>query len=83
MTRNLVKRQVRAAWHGWWGDAGQREPALADADWVVRLRAPIDRKQFISGKSEALAALLHAELVGLFEAAARRVMAAAPRSAPA
>lgn len=81
VTRNLVKRQVRAAWDGWWRLAADRPEAWVYTDWVVRLRAPIDRKQFISGRSEVLAALLHAELQGLFEAAARRVMAA-PKGRP-
>jgi ribonuclease P protein component len=72
VTRNLVKRQARAAWHLWWHDV-HREAALARTDWVVRLRGPIDRKQFVSARSEALAALLRDELRGLFATAARRV----------
>jgi ribonuclease P protein component len=53
-TRNLVKRQVRAAMHS--------EPGLAGA-WLVRLRQPIDPQRFPSAASEALRAVLHAELL--------------------
>lgn len=65
VTRTLVKAQIRA---------GMRRhlDALVAGDWVVRLRAPIDRKQFPSARSEALAALLHGELDVLLGDAARR-----------
>lgn len=65
VTRTLVKGQIRA---------GMRRhlDVLTAGDWVVRLRAPIDRKQFPSARSEALAALLHGELDVLLADAARR-----------
>jgi len=56
VTRNLVKRQIRAAFSV--GAAGGLPPGL----WVVRLRAPIDRKAFPSASSDALRRVLHAEL---------------------
>lgn len=76
VTRTLVKVQIRA---------GMRRhlDSLVAGDWVVRLRAPIDRKQFPSARSEALAALLHAEIDLLLGDAARRARRAQAQSAPA
>lgn len=85
VTRNLVKRQVRASWDAWWRSAAVPHDRLLDTDWVVRLRGPIDRKVFVSGRSEALAAVLWAELQGLFAAAAKRaglLVAGAAETAP-
>jgi ribonuclease P protein component len=69
VTRNLLKRQIRAAFDG-------RDADLAAGLWVVRLRAPFDRKLFPSASSEALRAAARAELSQLMA----RVMA---RSQPA
>jgi len=55
VTRNLVKRQIRAAFAA----AGALPPGL----WVVRLRAPIDRREFVSASSDALRLVLREELV--------------------
>jgi ribonuclease P protein component len=65
VTRTQVKVQIRAAIRRHLND-------LVAGDWVVRLRAPIDRKQFPSARSEGLAALLHAEMETLLGDAARR-----------
>ncbi len=70
VTRSLVKRQIRS---------GMRQCAhlLAAGDWVLRLRAPLDRKVYTSACSDALAELVRAEIVQLLADAARR----APRLA--
>jgi ribonuclease P protein component len=75
VTRTLVKRQMRA----------QVREQLADlpaGEWVLRLRAPIDRKTYPSASSEALAAVVRAELERLLRDAARRTRAVAAPSAP-
>jgi len=58
VTRNLLKRQIRAAFDG-------RDADLAAGLWVVRLRAPFDRKQYPSAASDALRAAARAELAQL------------------
>lgn len=67
VTRNLVKRQIRAAFAA----AGGLPPGL----WVVRLRAPVDRREFPSASSDALRRVLREELV-------RLVAKLAPPAAP-
>ncbi|MEO8298723.1 MAG: ribonuclease P protein component [Burkholderiales bacterium] len=59
VTRTLVKRQIRAA-------VLRCGASLPSADWVVRLRAPIDRLRFPSARSTLLAQALRAELDPLF-----------------
>jgi ribonuclease P protein component len=78
VTRSLIKRQIRSIAAGC---AGRLPAGL----WVVRLRAPFDPKQFPSAASEALRQAAHAELLALFERAARGerdVVKSRPRSAP-
>lgn len=58
VTRNLLKRQVRSAFHL---HAEDLPPGL----WLVRLRAPFAVAQFISARSEALARAARAEIDGL------------------
>ncbi|MCA3250378.1 MAG: ribonuclease P protein component [Rubrivivax sp.] len=58
VTRNLVKRLAREAF-------GRRELALAGGLWLVRLRQPLSRADFVSARSQALAGALHAELDAL------------------
>ena len=58
VTRSLLKRQIRAAV----GHTMQPAPQLRPGLWVVRLRAPIDRKQYPSASSPALREAMHAEL---------------------
>lgn len=62
VTRSLLKRQIRAV-------VG-RQPGLPGGLWVVRLRAPFDRLQFVSAASEALRRAACAELVALLADAA-------------
>lgn len=65
VTRTLLKRQIRAA-------VGARAEALPGGLWVVRLRAPFDRAQFVSAASAPLARAARAELDRLIDGAARR-----------
>ena len=65
VTRNLIKRQIRQA-------AALAEAALRPGMWVVRLRSPFDRAQFISSGSEALRDAAGRELEQLMADAARR-----------
>lgn len=57
VTRTLLKRQIRAAFDG--------QPQLPPGLWVVRLRAPFDRKLFPSASSDALRAAARTELAQL------------------
>jgi ribonuclease P protein component len=75
VTRTLVKVQIRAG-------IRRHLDSLVAGDWVVRLRAPIDRKQFPSARSETLAALLHAEIDALLGDATRRARRALVQTAP-
>ena len=78
VTRNLIKRQLRAA-------MACHAGALPAGLWVVRLRAPFDRKQFLSPASEVLRAVAHDEIAQLFQRAARPAPAgpaARPRARP-
>ena len=70
VTRTLVKNQLRAGLR-------RRLAELVPGDWVLRLRAPIDRKRFPSARSEVLARLLHDEIERLLADAARRAARAA------
>lgn len=62
VTRNLLKRQMRAVMqdHG-----AQLPPGL----WVLRLKAPFDRQQFVSASSQALREAARAELALLLQRA--------------
>lgn len=62
VTRNLIKRQARAA-------MARHLATLPSGLWVVRLRAPFDRQQFASPASEALREAAHAEMEQLFDRA--------------
>ncbi len=55
VTRNLVKRQGRAAFV-------RHIDAMAPGSWVLRLRAPFDPKRFLSAASDALRRQVRAEL---------------------
>jgi ribonuclease P protein component len=65
VTRNLVKRQAREAMR-------QHLSQLPPGDWVVRLRAPVERQQFPSAASAALKLAVRGELASLFAAAMAR-----------
>lgn len=71
VTRNLIKRQVRAAMQ-------QHSTHLPKGLWVVRLRAPFDRQQFLSPASDTLRHAAHAELAVLFDRALRSPLPPAP-----
>ena len=70
VTRNLLKRQMRAVMHSL---AGSLPPGL----WVLRLKAPFERKLFISPASVPLLQTARDELLQLLQ------RAALPRTAPA
>lgn len=61
-TRNLLKRQIRAT-------VRLCEPALARGLWLVRLRAPFDRRQFSSSTSTPLRVVARQELLQLLQRA--------------
>ena len=58
VTRNLLKRQVRSAFQ-------HLGSGLPGGLWVVRLRAPFSKTEFISAKSSLLAAAAREELQAL------------------
>ena len=55
VTRSLIKRQMREALR-------RHQQHLPPGQWVLRLRAPIDLKRFPSAASDALRALVRAEM---------------------
>jgi ribonuclease P protein component len=65
VTRSLLKRQIRAAVSG-------QQDSLAKGLWVVRLRAPFDKKLFPSAASAALQLAARGELEQLLVRAAQR-----------
>jgi ribonuclease P protein component len=68
VTRNLLKRQMRAAFAR---HAGLLPPGM----WLLRLRTGFDRRSFVSAASPALKAQAAAELDHLLQAAHRPVAA--------
>lgn len=58
VTRNLLRRQVRSAFE-------RHLARLAAGCWLLRLRAPFAKSEFVSARSQALAAAARAELDGL------------------
>jgi ribonuclease P protein component len=74
VTRNLIKRQIRAAMQ-------HHALALPPGLWVVRLRQGFDRQQFTSPASEQLQAVARGEIAQLFERAIAPRAPAAPRQA--
>lgn len=73
VTRNLVKRQVRAA-------ARQYASSLAFGLWVVRLRLPFDRGLFLSAASDALKRAARTELEAALARCVERAGPAATRA---
>lgn len=65
VTRNLLKRQMRAVME-------IQAETLAPGLWVLRLKAPFDRKQFVSPASEPLRSSVRDELALLLQRAAAR-----------
>jgi ribonuclease P protein component len=80
VTRSLLKRQIRAAFASIGGAGGPAD--LPPGLWVVRLRAPFDRKQFPSAASDALRLAARAELAQLVHKLARPPRPAAAAPAP-
>lgn len=68
VTRNLLRRQMRAAVQG----QMLQGPPLAGGSWVVRLRAPFDKARFPSAASDALRRAAREELSRLLRKAAAR-----------
>lgn len=68
VTRNLLKRQIRAA--------AAAQASLQAGLWVVRLRSPFDRGRFASAASDALRDEAGRELSRLMADAVRRAAAA-------
>lgn len=75
VTRNAVKRQLRAA-------VSLRLLGLPPGDWVVRLRAPIPKKDFPSARSETLLNLLRGEINAVLDDAQRRALRGVARAVP-
>ena len=65
VTRNLLKRQMRNLMQ-------LHAPAMAPGLWVLRLKAPFDRKLFTSPASDGLRSCAHDELALLLQQAAAR-----------
>ena len=65
VTRNLIKRQIRAA-------IGRHADHLPAGLWVVRLRAAFDRAQFTSAASDELKQASRAELEQVLTAVSRQ-----------
>ena len=61
VTRQLLKRQIRAAF--------AERPGMPPGMWVVRLRSPFDRQKFPSAASDALRQAARAELAQLLDRA--------------
>jgi ribonuclease P protein component len=66
-TRNLIKRQIRSVM-----GLTDQDTGLPQGLWVVRLRAPFDRKTFTSPASDALRSAAAEELHSVLAQAARR-----------
>ena len=68
VTRTLLKRQIRAAV----GLSATPPRGLSPGLWVVRLRAPIDRKLYPSAASDALRLAVRQELRRMMDQALQR-----------
>ncbi len=77
VTRNLVKRQMRAQMLGAVAGSGAG-PKLPMGLWVLRLKAPFERAQFPSAASTALRHAVRSELALLLEDAAARALPRRP-----
>ncbi|MDB6002452.1 MAG: hypothetical protein JWP52_4151, partial [Rhizobacter sp.] len=67
VTRVLLKRQIRVA-------LGSQPMSLQSGLWVVRLRAPFDKRQFPSASSDVLKRLVRDELASLVNGASQRLL---------
>jgi ribonuclease P protein component len=68
VTRTLVKREMRSG-------MTRLASAWPAGDWVVRLRAPLDRKAYPSARSDALMLAVRLELGQVLNDALRRASA--------
>ncbi len=75
VTRNLIKRQIRAA-------AQRMQAGLPGGMWLVRLRQPFAVSAFPSAASAALRAAVKNELDRLLQKAVQRPPAGLARTAP-
>lgn len=66
VTRNTIKRQI-------YNVSAEFEALLSERAYVVRLRAPFDRAQFVSASSDVLKAAVRSELQQLFSRVPARV----------
>jgi ribonuclease P protein component len=66
VTRSLLKRQIRNV-------VGAQAATLAAGLWVVGVRAPFDKKRFISAASGELGRVAREELESLIGSAAQRL----------
>jgi len=64
VTRNLIKRQMRV-------QADSHQAQLAPGQWLIRLRAPFDPRQFPSAASAQLRQAARSELQQVFAGALR------------
>jgi ribonuclease P protein component len=62
VTRNLLRRQIRAV-------MSDQQSSLPPGLWLVRLRTPFAKEQFVSAASDALRDAARAELQQLFSRA--------------
>jgi ribonuclease P protein component len=76
VTRNLLKRQIRQLVFA----LSQSPVGLPAGLWVVRLKAPFDRKQFLSPASQVLREAAAHELGRLFEQALPKLTARQQRA---
>jgi ribonuclease P protein component len=76
VTRNLVKRHIRAAFCEEF-----RHARLASGAWIVRLRRPLDKKLFVSARSELLAEVVRMELSDLLQRVPGRSVASSHAAA--
>ena len=80
VTRNAIRRQVRALGHEQAGNPAGGWPASV---WLVRLRAEFDRNQFPGASSLALKRAVRGELRKLFARALQAQRPPGPPEAPA
>ena len=75
VTRNLVKRHIRAAF----ASVSQRG-GISSGAWVIRLRSPFDKQRWMSAQSDLLADMVREELRELLQRACGEASTAGARS---
>ena len=71
VTRSAIKRQI-------YNVSADFESLLSERAHIIRLRATFDRSQFVSASSDALKAVVRAELQQLFSRLPMRVDVVSP-----